>query len=56
MIGIQPNGAAKTIINSQVPPLLFEVPQNVTLQAATTLIGGGDAALHAVQKSRINKK
>ena len=55
VIGIQPNGAAKTIINSQVPPLLFEVPQNVALQAATTLIGGGDAALHAVQRSRINK-
>lgn len=53
VIGAQPNGAAMEMINSQIPPLLFEVPENVDLKDAVTLIGGADAALNAVNVSNI---
>lgn len=49
VIGANLSGAAKGYINSQIPPLLFEVPENVALKDAATVIGGADAALHAVK-------
>lgn len=54
VIGANPSGSAQEVINSQLPPLLFEVPDNVALADATTLIGGADAAQHAVDMLRIN--
>ncbi|MFG1200402.1 zinc-binding dehydrogenase [Pediococcus acidilactici] len=52
VIGANISGAAKEYINSQIPPLLFEVPENVALKDAATVIGGADAALHAVKTTR----
>ena len=49
VIGMQPNGSAQEIINHKIPPLLFKVPDQVTLADATTLIGGADAAFHAIK-------
>lgn len=54
VIGVQPTGSAQTVINAQLPPLLFEVPPKVALKDAVTLIGGADAALHAVNSIKAN--
>ncbi|WP_125980820.1 quinone oxidoreductase family protein [Loigolactobacillus iwatensis] len=56
VIGAQPTGAAAEMINSQLPPLIFEVPDNVPLSAAVTLIGGADAALHAIDSVNVTSK
>lgn len=53
VIGAQLNGAARETINSQIPPLLFKVPDNVALRDAVTIIGGADAALNAVNVSDV---
>ncbi|BDZ30829.1 zinc-binding dehydrogenase [Lactiplantibacillus sp. WILCCON 0030] len=50
VIGTNPAGANSELINSMLPPLLFEVPANVSLAAAATIIGGADAAYYAVRK------
>lgn len=52
VIGAAPAGSHQEYINSQWPPLLFPVPAGVDLAAATTLIGGADAALMAVRQTR----
>lgn len=56
VIGVQPTGSAKEYINSQVPPLLFKVPKNVELSDAVTIIGGADAAMHAISALRVTNK
>lgn len=48
VFGANPGGTASELINSQIPPLLFEVPTGVDLQQAATIIGGADTAWHAV--------
>lgn len=48
VFGANPGGTASEIVNSQIPPLLFEIPTGVTLQQAATIIGGADTAWHAV--------
>ncbi|MFC6169230.1 quinone oxidoreductase family protein [Loigolactobacillus jiayinensis] len=53
VIGMQPTGSAQEVINSQLPPLLFTVPDNVALSDAVTLIGGADAALHAINSVNV---
>ncbi|WP_459128136.1 zinc-binding dehydrogenase [Latilactobacillus curvatus] len=53
VIGMQPNGSAQEVINNKIPPLLFKVPDQVTLADAITLIGGADAALHAIKALQI---
>lgn len=53
VIGMQPNGSAQEVINNKIPPLLFKVPDQVTLADATTLVGGADAALHAIKVLQI---
>jgi len=53
VIGIQPSGSHQEQLLSTLPPLLFRVPQGVSLAAATTLIGGADAAYFAFKKSRL---
>ncbi|MCT4488892.1 NADP-dependent oxidoreductase, partial [Levilactobacillus parabrevis] len=53
VIGIQPTGSHQEQILSTLPPLLFPVPQNVSLADATTLIGGADAAYFAFKKSQL---
>lgn len=50
VIGANLGGSNSEIINSSMPPLLFRVPANVSLAAATTIIGGADAALYATQQ------
>lgn len=54
VIGVTMSGSAKQLINSQFPPLLFEVPDNVLLADATALIGGADAAMHIIEGAQIN--
>lgn len=56
VIGANPGGAVSEIINSQIPPLLFEVPDNVDLADVTTLTGGADAAMHAIRVANIVKE
>ncbi|MFD0897276.1 zinc-binding dehydrogenase [Loigolactobacillus binensis] len=56
VIGAQPTGAAMELINSQLPPLLFTVPDNVALSEAVTLIGGADAALHAINSINVTAR
>lgn len=53
VIGIQPSGSHQEQLISTIPPLLFRVPQGVSLAAATTLVGGGDAAYFAFKKSQL---
>ncbi|MCT4489122.1 NADP-dependent oxidoreductase [Levilactobacillus parabrevis] len=53
VIGIQPTGSHQEQILSTLPPLLFPVPQNVSLADATTLIGGADAAYFVFKKSQL---
>ncbi|GHP13309.1 NADPH:quinone reductase [Lentilactobacillus fungorum] len=55
VIGAQMTGAAAEFINSQIPPLLFEIPQSVNLADAATLIGGADAAQLAVNDIKATK-
>lgn len=50
VIGANLGGSNSEIINSSIPPLLFQVPENVSLATATTIIGGADAALYATQQ------
>ena len=53
VIGFSLKGSHQTTLVSAFP--LFSVPKNVSLAAATTLIGGADAALMAVRASRVTK-
>ncbi|MCO6543329.1 MAG: zinc-binding alcohol dehydrogenase family protein [Lactobacillus sp.] len=53
VFGFNPQGTHTQLINSQIPPLLIEVPTKVSLEDATTIIGGADAALLAVKQSKI---
>ncbi|WP_143461939.1 MDR/zinc-dependent alcohol dehydrogenase-like family protein [Levilactobacillus enshiensis] len=53
VIGVHLQGSHQEQLVSTVPPLLFPVPENVSLAAATTLIGGADAAYFAVKKSHL---
>ncbi|WP_137597754.1 quinone oxidoreductase family protein [Paucilactobacillus kaifaensis] len=48
VFGANPGGTAGELVNSQIPPLLFEIPTGVDLQQAATIIGGADTAWHAV--------
>lgn len=54
VIGVQPTGSHQEQLLSMLPPLLWPVPANVSLAAATTLIGGGDAAYFALKKSHLH--
>lgn len=54
VIGIQPTGSHQEQLLSTLPPLLWPVPVNVSLAAATTLIDGGDAAYFALKKSQLH--
>ncbi|WP_129045140.1 zinc-binding dehydrogenase [Companilactobacillus metriopterae] len=56
VIGMSMNGSTKELINSEFPPLLFTVPNQVILSDATTIIGGGDAALKAVDSINASEK
>ncbi|WP_407886417.1 zinc-binding dehydrogenase [Levilactobacillus sp. N40-8-2] len=53
VIGAQLAGSHQEQILSTLPPLLFPVPHGVSLAAATTIIGGADAAYFAFKKSHI---
>lgn len=53
VIGVQPAGSNQEQLVSSLPPLLFPVPQGVSLASATTLIGGADAAYFAFKKSHL---
>ncbi|WP_203641194.1 zinc-binding dehydrogenase [Levilactobacillus andaensis] len=53
VIGVQLAGSHQEQILSTLPPLLFPVPQGVSLAAATTIIGGADAAYLALKKSHL---
>ncbi|WP_367295000.1 NADP-dependent oxidoreductase [Levilactobacillus yonginensis] len=53
VIGVQPAGSNQEQLVSSLPPLLFPVPQDVSLASATTLIGGADAAYFAFKKSHL---
>ena len=53
VIGFSLKGSHQTALASALP--LFSVPQNVSLAAATTLIGGADAAMMAIRTSRATK-
>ncbi len=53
VIGANMSGSNAELINSQLPPLLFEVPDAVKLADAATVIGGADAALFAVNKAHV---
>lgn len=54
VIGANPAGAMQERIASNLPPLLFKVPDNVRLRDAATLIGGADAALMAVNTMQVS--
>ncbi|WP_125711563.1 zinc-binding dehydrogenase [Companilactobacillus kedongensis] len=54
VIGAILSGSNSTMIDSKIPPLLFRVPNNVELSAATTIIGGADTALGIVKKTQVN--
>ncbi|KRL95835.1 quinone oxidoreductase family protein [Levilactobacillus hammesii] len=54
VIGVHPAGSHQEQLLSTFPPLLLPVPEGVSLAAATTLIGGGDAAYLALKKSRLH--
>lgn len=53
VIGVQPSGSHQEQILLTLPPLLFPVPQGVSLADATTIIGGADAAYFAFKKSHL---
>ncbi|MFC6261278.1 zinc-binding dehydrogenase [Levilactobacillus fujinensis] len=53
VIGIQLTGSHQEQVLSTLPPLLFPVPTGVTLAAATTLVGGADAAYFALKKTQL---
>ncbi|MFC6208110.1 NAD-dependent epimerase/dehydratase family protein [Levilactobacillus tongjiangensis] len=53
VIGVQPAGSNQEQLVSSLPPLLFPVPQGVSLASATTLIGGADAAYFAFKKCHL---
>lgn len=48
VFGANPGGTASEVINAQIPLLLFEIPNGITLQQAATTIGGADTAWHAI--------
>ncbi|WP_412989392.1 NADP-dependent oxidoreductase [Pediococcus siamensis] len=50
VFGANPGGTASEWINSQTPPIIFPVPQGVSLAAAATIIGGADTAWHAINE------
>ncbi|ETY74714.1 NAD-dependent epimerase/dehydratase family protein [Lactiplantibacillus fabifermentans] len=53
VLGVNPRGSAREI--NQVPrlPYLFKVPDPVSLAAATTLIGGADAAMAVMRAAKL---
>jgi len=53
VIGIQLAGSHQEQLLSALPPLLFPVPQGVSLADATTVIGGADAAYFALKRSQL---
>jgi len=53
VIGVQLAGSHQEQVLSTLPPLLFPVPQGVSLAAATTIIGGADAAYLAFKKNQL---
>lgn len=53
VIGIQLTGSHQEQVLSTLPPLLFPVPKGVSLAAATTIIGGADAAYFALKESHL---
>ena len=56
VIGIHLSGSHQEQILSMLPPFLFTVPAGVSLAAATTLIGGADAAYFALKRSHLQPK
>ncbi|BAQ57134.1 zinc-binding dehydrogenase [Lactobacillus acetotolerans] len=56
VIGASMAGSNRSLIDSKTPPLLFKVPNQVSLKSASTIIGGADAAKFAINKSYINKQ
>ena len=56
VIGASMSGSNQSLIDSKIPPLLFKVPDQVSLKSAATIIGGADAAKFAINKSHINKQ
>jgi NADPH:quinone reductase-like Zn-dependent oxidoreductase len=55
VIGFSPSGTSKQFNNIIVTPFLFPLPENVSLEAGATIIGGADAALNAVNASNVTK-
>lgn len=54
VLGASPSGAAQEIIANNIPPILFNTPDNVDLDEAATIIGGADAALMATNGLKVN--
>ncbi|WP_125764008.1 zinc-binding dehydrogenase [Companilactobacillus hulinensis] len=56
VIGASMSGSSSTIVDSRIPPLLFQVPDKVELSDAATIIGGADTALGIINKVNINSE
>ncbi|KRK63559.1 hypothetical protein FC72_GL001466 [Companilactobacillus tucceti DSM 20183] len=54
VIGASISGSNSTLVDSKMPPLLFKVPEGVDLAAATSIIGGADAALGIINKLHLD--
>lgn len=55
VIGASLNGSNSEIINAMMPPMIFQVPDTVSLADATSIMGGADAALYATKQIRADK-
>ncbi|EHO53615.1 quinone oxidoreductase family protein [Lentilactobacillus kisonensis] len=53
VIGVNFSGSNSEWINATIPPLLFKVPDQVSIADATTIIGGADAALYASNQIKV---
>lgn len=49
VVGASPNGTYAEIINASIPPYVFLLPDNVSLEASATIFGGADTAMMMIQ-------
>ncbi|MFD1429334.1 NADP-dependent oxidoreductase [Lacticaseibacillus mingshuiensis] len=53
VIGLSQNGTSQEYNANHIPPLLIEVPDQVSLEAAATVIGGADTAQAVIDEARL---
>ena len=55
VVGAAPNGTYAEVVNASIPPYIFSLPDNVSLEAGATIFGGADTAMMMVKSVGVQK-